>query len=50
MLHSQFEADSDDERMENEIDDNLDKLEAVTGRLNALARATGTEVDAQNKA
>lgn len=35
--------------MENEIDDNLDALSGVTGRLNALARATGREVDEQNE-
>ena len=45
----QFEADSDDEEMENEIDSNLDALGGAAGRLNALARATGQEVDEQNK-
>ena len=45
----QFEADSEDEEMENEIDSNLDALGGAAGRLNALARATGKEVDAQNK-
>ena len=45
----QFEADSEDEEMENEIDSNLDALQGVTSRLNALARATGEEVDLQNK-
>ena len=45
----QFEADSEDEEMENEIDDNLDMLSGVTGRLNALARATGKEVNEQNE-
>ncbi|MCJ1477550.1 Protein transport protein S9 plasma membrane t-SNARE [Lambiella insularis] len=45
----QFEADSDDEEMENEIDGNLDLLSGAAGRLNALARATGQEVDEQNK-
>jgi hypothetical protein len=44
----QFEADSEDEEMENEIDSNLDALGHAAGRLNALARATGKEVDAQN--
>ena len=43
------QADSDDENMEQEIDDNIDQLSAVTGRLNMLARATGQEVDHQNK-
>jgi len=45
----QFEADSEDEEMENEIDANLDLLGGAAGRLNALARATGREVDEQNK-
>ncbi|MCJ1352863.1 MAG: Protein transport protein S9 plasma membrane t-SNARE [Icmadophila ericetorum] len=45
----QFEADSEDEEMENEIDTNLDLLGGAAGRLNALARATGGEVDEQNK-
>ncbi|RDL34523.1 Uncharacterized protein BP5553_07651 [Venustampulla echinocandica] len=45
----QFEADSEDEDMENEIDANLDQLGNAAGRLNALARATGTEVEEQNK-
>ena len=45
----QFEADSEDEEMENEIDANLDLLGGAAGRLNALARATGKEVDEQNK-
>ncbi|KAI9720466.1 MAG: hypothetical protein M1812_002972 [Candelaria pacifica] len=44
----QFEADSEDDEMENEIDGNLDKLSGAAGRLNALARATGKEVDEQN--
>jgi hypothetical protein len=45
----QFEADSEDEEMENEIDSNLDALSGAAGRLNLLARATGAEVDEQNK-
>ncbi|KAL3424787.1 plasma membrane snare protein [Phlyctema vagabunda] len=45
----QFEADSEDEDMENELDSNLDALGGAAGRLNALARATGREVDEQNK-
>lgn len=44
----QFEADSEDDEMENEIDSNLDALGGAAGRLNALARATGKEVDIQN--
>lgn len=44
----QFEADSDDEEMENEIDSNLDALSGAAGRLNMLAKATGEEVERQN--
>ena len=45
----QFEADSEDDEMENEIDSNLDALGHAAGRLHLLARATGKEVDEQNK-
>ena len=45
----QFEADSEDEEMENEIDANLDALSGAAGRLHTLAKATGKEVDEQNK-
>jgi protein transport protein SEC9 len=45
----QFEADSEDDEMENEIDGNLDALTGAAGRLNMLARATGEEIEAQNK-
>jgi protein transport protein SEC9 len=45
----QFEADSDDDRMEDEIDNNLDQISQVTGRLNLLAKAQGEEVDQQNQ-
>jgi hypothetical protein len=45
----QFEADSEDDEMENEIDSNLDALSGATSRLNMLARVTGQEVDEQNK-
>jgi len=45
----QFEADSEDEEMENEIDDNLDQLHGAAGRLGHLAKAMGTEVESQNK-
>lgn len=44
----QFEADSEDEEMENEIDSNLDALSGAASRLHTLAQATGKEVDAQN--
>lgn len=45
----QFEADSEDEAMEDEIDQNLDALHGAAGRLNQLGRAMGNEVDVQNK-
>lgn len=45
----QFEADSEDDEMENEIDSNLDALSGAATRLNGLARATGKEVEEQNR-
>ncbi|KAJ5411133.1 uncharacterized protein N7487_005492 [Penicillium crustosum] len=45
----QFEADSEDEAMEDEIEQNLDLLSGATGRLNGLAKATGKELDEQNR-
>ncbi|KAF2850687.1 hypothetical protein T440DRAFT_396374 [Plenodomus tracheiphilus IPT5] len=45
----QFEADSEDDEMENEIDGNLDALHGAAKRLNHLGRAMGEEVDTQNK-
>ncbi|KAF2146833.1 uncharacterized protein K452DRAFT_283038 [Aplosporella prunicola CBS 121167] len=45
----QFEADSEDDEMENEIDANLDALHGAAGRLKGLAGAMGTEVDEQNR-
>jgi hypothetical protein len=44
----QFEADSEDEQMEDEIDQNLDLLHGAAGRLKQLGLAMGEEVDAQN--
>ncbi|KAJ4332371.1 Protein transport protein S9 plasma membrane t-SNARE [Didymella glomerata] len=44
----QFEADSEDDEMENEIDSNLDQLHGAAKRLNQLGRAMGQEVDTQN--
>ena len=44
----QFEADSEDDEMENEIDSNLDALHGAAKRLNQLGRAMGTEVETQN--
>ena len=45
----QFEADSEDDEMENEIDSNLEALGGAASRLNGLARATGKEVEDQNE-
>lgn len=45
----QFEADSDDDRMEDEIDKNLDDLSGAAKRLNLLAKATGEEIESQNR-
>lgn len=45
----QFEADSEDEQMEDEIDQNLDALGGAAKRLNQLGRAMGQEVDSQNE-
>ncbi|WEW58850.1 Protein transport protein S9 plasma membrane t-SNARE [Emydomyces testavorans] len=45
----QFEQDSEDDEMENEIESNLDALHGAAVRLNGLARATGRELEEQNK-
>lgn len=45
----QFEADSEDEGMEDEIEQNLDLLSGAAGRLNGLAKATGRELEEQNR-
>ncbi|KAL4946396.1 hypothetical protein BDV06DRAFT_121696 [Aspergillus oleicola] len=45
----QFEADSEDEAMEDEIEENLNLISGATGRLNLLAKATGNELDQQNR-
>ncbi|RMZ84915.1 hypothetical protein DV738_g25, partial [Chaetothyriales sp. CBS 135597] len=45
----QFEADSEDDAMEDEIDRNLGELHGAAKRLNLLAKATGEEIDQQNK-
>lgn len=45
----QFEADSEDEAMEDEIDNNLNLLSGAAARLNGLARATGKELEEQNR-
>ena len=45
----QFEADEEDDEMENEIDANIDALSGAATRLNGLAKATGQELDEQNR-
>ena len=45
----QFEGDSEDDAMEDEIDDNLQQISDVTGRLHLLARAQGDEIEQQNQ-
>lgn len=45
----QFEADEEDEGMENEIDANIDALHGAATRLNGLAKATGKELEEQNR-
>ena len=45
----QFEADSEDETMEDELEQNLDLIHGAAGRLNGLARATGQEIEEQNR-
>ena len=45
----QFEADEEDDEMENEIDANLTALSGAATRLNGLARATGTALEEDNR-
>ncbi|KAL1303667.1 hypothetical protein AAFC00_007021 [Neodothiora populina] len=45
----QFEADSEDDEMENEIDGNLEAIHKGARSLNMLGRAMGEELDEQNK-
>ncbi|KAI8982544.1 hypothetical protein BDB01DRAFT_151278 [Pilobolus umbonatus] len=44
----QFEADEEDDRIEDELDENLDLLAGMTGRLKNLAMSMGDELDSQN--
>ena len=44
----QFEADSDDDKMEDEIENNLDELTGATTRLGLLAKAQGDVIQEQN--
>lgn len=45
----QFEANVSDDEIEDEIDGNLDEISDATKRLNALGKAMGSELDAQNR-
>lgn len=45
----QFEADSEDDEMENEIDENLEAIHRGAKTLNMLGKAMGDEIDTQNK-
>lgn len=45
----QFDASDEDDEIEGELDENLDQLAAVTGRLRGLAMATNAEVTKQNQ-
>jgi hypothetical protein len=45
----QFEADSEDDAMEDELEQNLNLISGATGRLNLLAKAQGRELDEQNR-
>ncbi|KAM0793688.1 hypothetical protein ACM66B_001115 [Microbotryomycetes sp. NB124-2] len=45
----QFEATASDDEVEDEIDQNLDEMSNVVGRLKMLATTAGQEVDAQNQ-
>jgi protein transport protein SEC9 len=45
----QFEADSEDDEMENEIENNLDELSLAARRLRLVAEAQGEELKQQNK-
>lgn len=45
----QFEASNSDDELEQELDDNLDEIAAISGRLKVLATTAGREIDAQNK-
>ncbi|KAL8714832.1 MAG: hypothetical protein Q9220_001345 [cf. Caloplaca sp. 1 TL-2023] len=45
----QFEADEEDDEMENEIDSNLTALSGAATRLNGLARATGQALEEDNR-
>lgn len=45
----QFEADSDDDRVEDEIDQNIELLSGAASRMNMISKALGEEIESQNK-
>ncbi|KAF2723253.1 hypothetical protein K431DRAFT_344820 [Polychaeton citri CBS 116435] len=45
----QFEADSEDDEMENEIDENLDAIHRGVKTLNMVGKAMGEEIESQNR-
>ena len=45
----QFEADDEDNEIEDDIDDNLEQATGAAKRLILLARATGSEIEAHNQ-
>ncbi|KAK3675649.1 Protein transport protein S9 plasma membrane t-SNARE [Recurvomyces mirabilis] len=45
----QFEADSDDDQMEDEIDDNLAALHEGAKTINRIGKSMGAELESQNK-
>ncbi|CAA7266466.1 unnamed protein product [Cyclocybe aegerita] len=44
----QFESTASDDELEDEVDDNLEEIDAMTKRLKALGTAMGQELDNQN--
>lgn len=44
----QFEATGSDDELEAELEDNLDEIGQLSGRLQQLGKAMGTEIDEQN--
>ena len=44
----QFESTASDDEMEDEIDDNLEEINSVTGKLKGLAMTMGEELNRQN--
>ena len=45
----QFEADDEDNELENELDENLTEISDFSKRLNLLAKSAGEEINSQNR-